>query len=70
MTNLVDIPGYTHIGNYRDAKKGGGVSILLNSSIPYQRRRDLDVFDKGQTESIFIEITSKNGKKIILGIMY
>ena len=68
--NMVNIPGFTHIGNYREDRKGGGASILLNNSISYQRRKDLDVFNKGKTETVFVEITSKNGKKIILGSMY
>ena len=68
--NMVNIPSYTHIGNYRTEKKGGGVSIPTNNGISYKRRRDLDIFLEDQTESIFIEITSKNGKMIILGSMY
>ena len=68
--NMVNITAYTHIGNYQHEKKGGGVSILLNNGIFYKWRKDLDVFTEGQTESTFIEITSKNGKSIILGIMY
>ena len=68
--NMVNIPGYTHIGNFRTKKKGGGVSILLKEGLSYKRREDLDIFQKGFTESIFVEIISKNGKKIILGSMY
>ena len=68
--SMVNIPGYTHIGNIRTEKKGGGVSILLKEGMSYKRRKDLDVFQEGQTESIFIEILSKNGKKIIIGSMY
>ena len=25
---MVNIPGYTHIGNYREDRKGGGVSFI------------------------------------------
>ena len=67
---MVNIPDYTHIGNYRKDKKGGGVSILIRNSISFKRRLDLDVFEEGQTESIFVEILSKNGQKIILGSLY
>ena len=42
--NMVNIPGYTHIGNFRTKKKGVGVSILLNEGISYKRRKDLDIF--------------------------
>ena len=68
--NMVNIPGYTHIGNFRTEKKGGGVSILLKEGISYKRRKNLDVFQEGLTESIFVEIISKNGKKFILGSIY
>ena len=38
------VAGYTHVGNYRNAKKGGGVSILIKDGISYKRRQDLDIF--------------------------
>ena len=68
--NMVNIPGYTHIGNYRSDRKGGGVSILLKNGIPYKRREDLDIFIEGKTESVFIETISKCGKPIIIGSIY
>ena len=68
--SMVNIPGFTHIGNYRKFKKGRGISILLREGIPYKRRLDLDIFDEGLTESVFVEIRSKNGKQIIVGSMY
>ena len=68
--SMVRIPRYTHVGNYRKNKKGGGVSILIRDGISHKRWRDLDVFEEGQTESVFVEIRSKNGKDIILGSMY
>ena len=34
--NMVKIPGYIHIGNYRKDRKGGGVSILIRDGIPYK----------------------------------
>ena len=67
---MVNIVGYTHIGNCRSEKKGGGVSILLKDGITYKRRTDLDIFQERETESVFVEILSKNGKKIIIGSMY
>ena len=63
---MVRILGYTHVSNYRKNKKGGGVSILTKDGISYKRHWDLDVFEEGQTESVFVEIRSKNGKDIIL----
>ena len=68
--SMVRIPRYTHVSNYRKNKKGGGVSILIKDGISYERHQDLDVFEEGQTESVFVEIRSKNGKDIILGSMY
>ena len=68
--SMVRIPRYTHVSNYRKNKKGGGVSILIRDGISYKRQWDLDVFEEGQTESVFVEIISKNGKDIILGSMY
>ena len=68
--NMVNIAGYTHIGNCRSEKKGGGESILLKDGIAYKRRTDLDIFQEGETKSVFVEILSKSGKKIIIGSMY
>ena len=67
---MVNIPGYTHIGNYRTDHKGGGVSILLKNGIPYKRREDLDIFIEGKTESVFVKTISKCGKPIIIGSIY
>ena len=66
---MVNIAGYTHIGNCRSEKKGGGVSIFLKDGITYKRRTDLDIF-QGETESVVVEILSKSGIKIIIGSMY
>ena len=68
--SMVNIPGFSHISNFCKSKKGGGVSILLREGIPYKRRLDLDIFREGLTESVFVEIRSKNGKQIIIGSMY
>ena len=68
--SMVNIPSFSHIGNHRKSRKGGGVSILLREGIPYKHRLDLDIFDEGLTESVFVEIRSKNGKQIIVGSMY
>ena len=67
---MVRIPGYTHVGNYRKNKKGGGVCILIRDEISYKSWLAVDVFEEGLTESVFVEIRSKNGKHIILGSMY
>ena len=51
--NMINIPGYMHIGNYRKDCKGGGVLILLKNSIPYIRREDLDIFIEGIVEDLY-----------------
>ena len=35
--NMVNIPGYDVISNYRTERKGGGTSILLKKGIVYKR---------------------------------
>ena len=68
--DMVNVGGYTHVSKYRSTKKGGGVSILLKDGISYKRRPDLDIFQEGETESVFIEVMSKSGKKLVIGSMY
>ena len=68
--SMVNIPRFSHICNYRKTRKGGGISILLHDGITYKQRSDLDIFKEGLTESVFVEIWSKNGKQIIVGSMY
>ena len=53
---MVKIPGFTHVSNYQKYKKGGGVTMLIRNGISYKKRTDLDVFDEGLTESIFVEV--------------
>ena len=67
---MVNIPGYNLIGNHRPTRKGGSVCILLNENIPYRRRHDLNIFEEGILESVFVEIIAKNRRKIITGSMY
>ena len=43
---------------------------MLKEGISYKRRPDLDIFQEGETESVFVEILSKNGKKLVIGSMY
>ena len=66
----VKIPGYTLICNSRSENKGGGTAILLRNGINYKRRKDIEVFKEKSVELTIIEITAKDGKKIIVGSMY
>ena len=68
--SMANIPGFSHICNHHKSKKGGGISITLHEEIPYKHRLGLDIFEEGLTESVFVEIRSKNGKQIIVGSMY
>ena len=36
--NMVNVPGFTHIDNYRRHKKGGGISILIREGILFKCR--------------------------------
>ena len=58
------------ICNSRSESKGGGTAILLQNGINYKRRKDIEVFKEKCVESTIIEITAKDGKKIIVGSMY
>ena len=67
---MVNIPGYKLIGDHHPTRKGGGVCILLNENIPYKRRHNIDIFEERILERVLVEITVKNGRKIITGSMY
>ena len=70
MVKLVRIAGYELISNQRKYSKGEGVAILVKEGITYRCQKDLDIFVEKQVESVFIEITAKNGKHMIVGSMY
>lgn len=67
---LTCFPGYKLISNHRKKGNGGGTAILLKEGISFKRRPDLDIFLEKDVESVFVEITAKNGKPIIIGSMY
>ena len=58
------------ICNSRSENKGSGTAILLRNGMNYKRRKDIEVFKEKCVESTIIEITAKDGKKIIVGSMY
>ena len=63
IEKLVDIPNYTLISNHRVNSKGGGTAILVRKGISYKCQPSLEIFEKKQLESTFIEVFSKSGKK-------
>ena len=66
------IPGYSHIYDIRESRRGGGVSIYVFDCINYKKRLDLKL-DKSYFESYFIE-SDKNVFKlksnVIIGAIY
>ena len=62
-----DIPGYTFISKHRKTGSGGGVGAYISSSIPFERRYDLE---NELIECIWIEILFPNTKGLLLGIVY
>ena len=67
---LVCIPGYSYISQCWQDSKGGGVDILLKSSINFRQRKDLHVMVEKSVEITCIEITAKSGKKMVIGSLY
>ena len=63
------IPGYDFVHNPRKDKKGGGVGILLSSRLHYKVIPTLH-FKSIQYESIFVEVSLRNGDKIVVGSIY
>ena len=61
---------YNIVSNFRKNRRGGGVSILVKSQITYIKRSDLEIFEEGMFESIFIEIMQKGNNSIIVGEIY
>ena len=65
------IPGYQPlIFTSRQNSQGGGVGIYLKNGISFKHLPALSIFIEKLFESIFIEITLSNGKKIIIGSIY
>ena len=56
--------------NLEKNKRLGGVSILIRSHIDYVERPELKIFDEGKFESIFLEISQKGRKNIVVGEVY
>ena len=63
-----NIPSYNLEMNYREKRKGGGVSLYIHDSIQYKSRTDLEI--GGDVNSVFIEIlkSSSNTKNNVICI--
>ena len=59
---IYNITNYNVEMNYREKKRGGGVSLYIHSTVQYKTRKDLQM--DGDVNSVFIEIpkTSFNTK--------
>lgn len=71
--HLYGYSGYVTEHKCRENKRGGGVSLYIDSSIEYKRRHDLEsVFDACDAEVVCVEIPGKqyNTKPIIVAEMY
>ena len=69
ISPMLSIPGFDFVHNPRKDKKGGGVGILLSSRLHYKVISTLQ-FKCSLYESIFVEVTLRNGDKTILGSIY
>ena len=58
------------VSRYRREKSRGGVSILIRSNIKYIERTDIEIFDEGEFESVFVEVQHKGKCNIIIGEIY
>ena len=67
---MVNVPGYHLFSNCYTEHKGGGVCLLLRNGIQANHRKDLEIFIEKEVETLYIEITSKCGKKIVVGSLY
>ena len=64
--------GYNHYYLYREHKRGGGVSLYINSNFTVKTRDDLNIMNNSM-EALFVEISKKDTglqKDLILGIIY
>ena len=61
---------YNLLSECRKNKAMGGVSIMIRTSLKYFDRSDLNIFEEGKFESIFIEVPRQNGPNVIFGEVY
>lgn len=66
---LFQLKGYKFFELHRGSMKQGGVGIYISEDYQYKLRGDLSIFDQGQLESIFCEVTVGR-KKYIIGEIY
>ena len=68
---LTSVKGFSFISASRKVKTGGGVALLVREGLVYKERPDLNVFQEGVFESMFIEIVRGGGKaNEVVGVVY
>ena len=69
--NCISIPGY-HDVHTRCRHNGhrGGVALFIKENIQYKIREDISVIIPHIFESLFIEINTHEGNKLIIGVIY
>ena len=65
----IDLKGYTIEHTPTEANCGDAL-LYINNTFNYTVRNDLRIYQKKETESIFIEIINPKGKNIIVGCIY
>jgi exonuclease III len=65
---LYDLPGYNFEYKNRQKLKKGGVCIYIRKTLNYKLLTDLSLFEEGEFESIFVELSSS--EPIIVGEIY
>ena len=62
--NYATLEDYNLVSNSRKKKGWGGVAFYIRTGLTFRRRTDIDVFEEGVLESLFIEIINKGEKKL------
>ena len=65
-----NLKGYDFISQNRHGKKGGGVGLYVVGKLQYKPRQDLNINRDETIESTFVEITTKIGESIVVGVIY
>ena len=75
-SNLLDIHDYHLISVPRRNRRSGGSALYVHKSITFCLRSDLNLIQGNNdnvmdhSESVFVELTSQNGKNTIIGNIY
>ena len=62
-----NLNNYNFVCSNRANRKGGGVGFYISNNLNYKLRTDLNIYEEGIIESLFIEIISTTSKNIIHG---